>query len=370
MWKKFKRAIVVFDYAISWIIIIGILLIMVIVVMFVTCNIEFTLRNFYNVGGILSGVFAGLAFAGVIFSLYNQYRQSRKQQKNFERQLKITRKQFDLQTQSDEIKRFEDTFFKMVSLQSEIVNGLEFTYFSPEYNENITIKGRQVFKSIFTDFQLIFTNETERFKTYLAGDKASLVSSRNGIQEALDKEGLLVFRKIDYIGILDHYFRNLYRIIKFVHKQDDNLLDYTKKYNYIANNVRRNLSDYELIILFYNCLTEAGYEKFKPLIERYTLFKNIRQDYFTKNEDTNSPTTLFLNFPLNKFEEHLDIDNLIIYDEYKYGSTDKKTVKYKLQAIYKENEVKKWQKLYLDMRDNKLKRDDAWEKHFGQNKID
>jgi hypothetical protein len=35
------------------------------------------------------------------------------------------------------------------------------------------------------------------------------------------------------------------------------------------------LSSYEQIIIFYNCLHENGKDKFKPLIEKYAIFKNL-----------------------------------------------------------------------------------------------
>ncbi|MCB0738292.1 MAG: hypothetical protein KDC92_12315 [Bacteroidetes bacterium] len=37
---------------------------------------------------------------------------------------------------------------------------------------------------------------------------------------------------------------------------------------------RAQLSDYELLILFYNCLCEYG-GKFKPYVERYALLKSL-----------------------------------------------------------------------------------------------
>ena len=41
--------------------------------------------------------------------------------------------------------------------------------------------------------------------------------------------------------------------------------------------IRAQLSDYELLWIFYNCLSENGLEKFKPLIEEYSLLKNLPQ---------------------------------------------------------------------------------------------
>lgn len=46
------------------------------------------------------------------------------------------------------------------------------------------------------------------------------------------------------------------------------------KYRYISI-IRAQISDYELLWLFYNCLSKNGVEKFKPYIEQYSFFKNI-----------------------------------------------------------------------------------------------
>src|SRR5690606_27107941 len=68
---------------------------------------------------------------------------------------------------------------------------------------------------------------------------------------------------------MSHYFRTIYHIIKFVDKSE---IENKKQYISIA---RAQLSSYEQILIFYNCLHENGNEKFKPLIEKYALFKNI-----------------------------------------------------------------------------------------------
>ena len=79
----------------------------------------------------------------------------------------------------------------------------------------------------------------------------------------------------------DHYFRHLYRIIKFV--ADSPLLrEENDRYEYTCM-VRGQLSRYELIWLYYNGLSSNGYEKFKPLIERFSLLKNLRTDMLAKN---------------------------------------------------------------------------------------
>lgn len=41
--------------------------------------------------------------------------------------------------------------------------------------------------------------------------------------------------------------------------------------------MRAQLSAFELALLFYNCLSEYGRDKFKPLVEEFGLLKNMRR---------------------------------------------------------------------------------------------
>ena len=49
--------------------------------------------------------------------------------------------------------------------------------------------------------------------------------------------------------------------------------------------VRAQLSRYELIWIFYNCLSGNGITKFKRLVENYSLLKNIRIELLATSED-------------------------------------------------------------------------------------
>lgn len=256
------------------------------------------------------------------------------------------------QIENAKIVSFESSLFQMIHLQLEIVNELE-------YIEEGTIKkGRQVFKCLFEEQSVT--------------DISPSIPDR-GMRRVLDVHGLEAYGEVDFIGTFDHYFRNLYRIVKFIDEQEDNLLNYRKKYDYIANNVRSILSKYELIWLYYNCLNEAGNTKFKPLVEKYTLLKNLREadiansshsskyehllsgDNEVGNSDDSSEESL--PFPQNEYEFYMNIDifQKNVLDKYKVG------------AFFKEDEVTKWQQYYLDIRDNGLSRKEAWSKNFEEN---
>lgn len=42
---------------------------------------------------------------------------------------------------------------------------------------------------------------------------------------------------------------------------------------------------YELVMLFYNCISTNGKDKFKPLIEEYAIFNNIRTELLVDSDN-------------------------------------------------------------------------------------
>jgi len=84
--------------------------------------------------------------------------------------------------------------------------------------------------------------------------------------------GKKVYSEIyDGMSNLGSYFRSLYRLIKFI---DESNNTHEEKYQYTSF-VRAQLTDIELLWLFYNCTVGYGEEKFKPLVERYALLSNM-----------------------------------------------------------------------------------------------
>jgi hypothetical protein len=123
-----------------------------------------------------------------------------------------------------------------------------------------TLTGRELFSFLFNDVNNVSSINPERGES---------------VRTAIQKNGTEVYEELKYPEYFDHYFRHLYRIIKFVDKSE--LIEGKHKYEYIGM-VRATLSRYELVWLFYNCLSGYGKEKFKPLIEQYAILKNLRTE--------------------------------------------------------------------------------------------
>lgn len=230
--------------------------------------------------GAVNALFSALAFAGIIFSFFLQRRDLKYQRD----EIIETRKEFTIQNNTLKIQRFENTFFNILNLHHQIIAEIDFRYYKkkekerpgysvmrpvgvrartqPEEKEIVEITGRDVFRYRYNKlFEAIQANPTEYEEIYLKhyGDA-----------------------KTDF----GHYFRNLYRMIKSVDETDFYLTNensktqvdvFKIKYGYVSI-IRAQLSDYELAWLFYNCLSENGIEKFKPLIEKYSIFDNLPHD--------------------------------------------------------------------------------------------
>lgn len=223
--------------------------------------------TFGDMFGSVNALFSGLALAGIILTILLQ----RKELKLQREELRDTRAEFEIQNETLKLQRFESTFFNLLNLHHQIVGAIDYRYYKrkeknsryqlanlDEEKEAVTINGRDVFRFRYNLMSQNLKNSQENYE---------------GIYMASYEESSTDF---------GHYFRNLYRMIKLVDQTDffynssrvskEEIFKIKYKYTSI---IRSQISDYELLWLFYNCLSQNGVEKFKPLIERYSLFKNM-----------------------------------------------------------------------------------------------
>jgi hypothetical protein len=223
--------------------------------------------------GAVNALFSGLAFAGLIYTIILQRHDLKLQRRDLKLQreeLALTRKEMEEQTAEFEkqnetlrIQRFENTFFNMMSQFQEVVNNL--TVMVTTSSSIYESKGRDVFQAQF-EKTVVYVDLKNEEK-----NKARF----RGMKGALEKYNLDGYLYSDTPTCFDHYFRLLYRILKFV-KTTSLVTTYEEEYEYTAM-LRAVLSRYELVWLFYNGLT-YGEDKLKPLIERYAMLSNLRTD--------------------------------------------------------------------------------------------
>ncbi len=243
--------------------------------------------------GAINALFSGLAFAGLIVTLLYQKEElklQREELKETRNELNAQKLEFQEQNKTMKRQRFENTFFNMLSLQQEIVANLSYEYYvNPAIcPPNIPVEqfyskcpkgqlhGREVFEGMYK--RAIIDYNGRRYA--------------DGLYNIFKNFGHLAYSNIKATTRFDHCFRHLYRIYKYVDTSD--LITDDERYNY-ACIVRSQLSDYELVILFYNCLTSNGRAKFKPLIEKYTIFNNLRTELLANSQDVNAYSAVAFN---------------------------------------------------------------------------
>ncbi len=225
----------------------------------------------------MNACFSLLAFAAVVITFVIQNRKDNNNEK-------LARKS-----------QFENVFFNMTSTFEEIVSHLVYKepvkdianplLQSSLYQSNEATKatvpetekiyqGRQIFRYLYL----------EKFVT---GGNGQMVRGIKGLVETSPGISMNDIREYFFDGTLDHYFRYAYRIVKYV--KTSKLIDDDEREGY-ASIFRAQLSCFELLVLFFNCLG-MDENKFKHLVEDYHLFNNIRTEYFP---DIEPYSTLYL----------------------------------------------------------------------------
>jgi hypothetical protein len=209
--------------------------------------------KFGDMFGATNALFSGLAFAGVIYAILLQRRELKLQRDELELtrgELAGQRQQLQAQNETFQQQNFENTFFQLLRLHNDIVNTIDLR----RDDGGVTAAGRDCFKVFY-----------ERLKK--RWNKGVPEDAGRSEFERLNKTYLAFYGAVE--AEIGHYFRSLYNIIKFI---DNSTVSDKRIY---TNLVRAQLSSYELALLFYNCLSEMGNEKFKPLVERYALLKMV-----------------------------------------------------------------------------------------------
>ncbi len=222
--------------------------------------------------GAVNALFSGLAFAGLIYTIILQRHDLAIQRRDLKLQreeLALTRHEmeeqtaeFEKQNETLKIQRFENTFFQMLSQFQEVVNSLSYTK-----EDGTKVIGREIFRYTFKEVLLHSDIDSE---------DAFWDKQYTGIGDILTYLGWNGYMESDIPTYYDHYFRLFYRILKFVRTSND-LSDFEEEYKYTSI-LRALLSRYELLWIYYNGLSEYGEEKLKPLVERYAMLKNMRDD--------------------------------------------------------------------------------------------
>jgi uncharacterized membrane protein len=167
------------------------------------------------------------------------------------KELKETRDEYKLTNDTMRSQLFDNTFFNMITLHNEIVSSIKFGSSS---NERV---GRDAIRFMYDKLTNIHNNPP-----------SNILGLANEASSEYERLKITYSYHFEFFeNQLGHYFRNLYRIVKWIDNSD---LDFDIKKQYIGI-LRAQLSIFELKLLFYNALNKKG-EDFKGLILKYNFF--------------------------------------------------------------------------------------------------
>lgn len=263
--KLWKRPVVVLSvFIITFVITINLILGCIVI-------IEPEFRSaFGDMFGFSNAIFSGLAFAGIIITILLQKEELEAQRE----EISLTREEFKTQNETLKIQRFENTFFHLIELHQSIISGIvennekTKTHVASKIDNSGVLIGRKHFEYTFE----VLYRRIKDTSTHTLHEKITSIFD--------------VFH-----SFYGHYFRTLYRIIKLVDETDFNSNKkmtedehFKLKYRYTSI-VRAQLSNYEALWLYYNCLLSGkGKERFKPLVEKYSLLKTMPKNLLPENK--------------------------------------------------------------------------------------
>ncbi|GAA0135639.1 hypothetical protein YSY43_24790 [Paenibacillus sp. YSY-4.3] len=210
--------------------------------------------------GSINTLFSGLAFGGIIYTIYQQRAEFRLQREELQLQREEVAKTnlaMNEQVKAANIQRFENTFFQMIGLHNDIIRSTVCD----------NKEGREVFLLHYEALKIEIKNTIIRAQgKFFYTDEHLFLRRCNFIISACDN-----FFK-DREHYLGHYLRNLYNLFRMIDKNE--WVAGTNEKKEYTRIVRSQLSAFEYIILFYNCFQKKGY-KFKYYADKYELFDNM-----------------------------------------------------------------------------------------------
>ncbi|MFZ1320005.1 MAG: putative phage abortive infection protein [Ignavibacteria bacterium] len=215
-----------------------------------------TVASIWSLAGI---VLIYIAFLGQKLELLYQKEELQLNRKELEENRKVMteqKREFELQNKTLQKQSFENLFFQLIRNYSDIVNSMF-------YKSSVeTSTGKDYFKSVYNELLRLKSNWDDR--------------TAANEEERINIAFMEFYEKFE--GELGNYFRNLYYILKCINTSDS---EDKKMY---SNILRAQLTNYQLALLFYDCLSDFGRDHFKELAEKYEIFKYLPDELLIKRE--------------------------------------------------------------------------------------
>lgn len=198
----------------------------------------FLLSPANEIGDTFAGIAGVLAFLWIIITVWLQSQELSEQRKVLSEQ----KDEFQKTNENMAAQRFEVSFFELLSMLNGIVESIDMV----NNNGQVTAKGRDCIKVFFGRLERKF---------------------EKGTRGGSELEAINVDFWQQYGHEFGHYFRFLFNSLRVVSESPQAMERHGKL-------LRSMLSDYELLLLFYNCLQPKGAEMLKYAVE-FELFDNL-----------------------------------------------------------------------------------------------
>ncbi|MDT3719931.1 putative phage abortive infection protein [Pseudomonas oryzihabitans] len=270
-------------------------------------------------GGFLNPLLSFIALMAVLYTV----RLQRKELNETREEYKAANKIQAYQTEVFERQNFESVLFRLMEIHKLVADELrgfgnnrncQFKKTSHLIKQQIknstsTTPVKDKLSAIFGDQ---FENNIEQQKfikeLYDSHERANIKAHMISCAENILKK--------DNGGAFDHYFRNMFQILKTIdnygrkstqsqkrnrHMNEPKTM-YFEKRRY-ASMLRAQLQQPELEVIFFNCLTQKG-RGLKYFVEKYSILKHINFEFISHNQDQ---IDLFHKFAYNSSEEILKL---------------------------------------------------------------
>jgi hypothetical protein len=208
-------------------------------------------------GGVLNPILTFMTFMGLLITIVIQQTELR------ESRVELRRSADALLEQSQSLKRqnFESTFFQMLSVHTGIISAIDLVN-----DAGVTTRGRDCFSVFYTRLTKLYRANQKKS----AGKHADVAILRHSYKQFWNTHQVE----------LGHYFRYLYNVIRFI-----------KESNFVEGPylrlVRAQLSDQELLLIFYNCVASEDGGNFKLLAEEFAILDNMPKIRLLEREHVN-----------------------------------------------------------------------------------
>ncbi|WP_228306209.1 putative phage abortive infection protein, partial [Klebsiella aerogenes] len=199
--------------------------------------------------GAFTSIFSAMGFCGVLWTIKLQMDAT-----------KIIEDDSRKREEAEKIRDFENSFFNMLNILQTLIKDMRV-----ENSSGKTLaEGRHVFLYFFRRFKKEIRQKYGILLDFELSDEIEVKKA----SLRMSNEYRFYFR--NRAQNLSHYYRYIYNMFKIIHESDLTSVN-KKKY---ANILRAQLSNYELLMLFYNANFVHG-RKFETYMNSYAILDNL-----------------------------------------------------------------------------------------------